>query len=360
MNGCRNVRSWMMACGALLAAGACTTTLTLDDGQGSADAGDASAGGQSGSDAEAVEAGAPLGGSGGGSAVPSRDAGTPAAEPDSGGESRPPEATTRWTGNAADCPPAAPEAEALCDVAESQVCAYFGDDPENQAQSIYRECACRAFCGSSAAELHWDCYRNIGAQRMACPPEQPESRSSCFGLKGVQCWYPQEVTCSCPTDPNDSSWRCIDESAPAVEHPAVVDPDTVVRDMTAEDRQAWCEWYTRPEPGFPPPPELEPDPDGFYPDTGCASSTSFLGCAVSRPSGLPASACVANLELSPCEATVRDLNDCALSMRYFKPSPYGCARYLDAPGCAGTIVVGAAYDGLARDGGLTGCRVRVQ
>jgi hypothetical protein len=55
----------------------------------------------------------------------------------------------------------------------------------------------------------------------------------------------------------------------------VVDEDTVVSEMTDAERAAWCAWYAPEEaiePGFPLPPELEPTEDGFYPDTGCATS----------------------------------------------------------------------------------------
>jgi hypothetical protein len=65
---------------------------------------------------------------------------------------------------------------------------------------------------------------------------------------------------------------------------------------------------------------------------------------------------------------VRDLSDCAASAKFFQPSPIGCARYLDTPGCSGTIVINAVpnYPGTAGapsmpDAGLgAGCLVRVR
>lgn len=358
MNRSMPMQSWLVL-GCALAVGACTKALVLEDGEHRADAG-ASQGGRGG-------AGGVGGATGSAGSAPSR-AGDAGFAPD-GGDAPAPPPETRWTGNSADCPAARPEHRSACDLAEGQVCAYFGDDPEVQAQSYYSECACRMHCAAGGAELRWDCYQNIGSGRMDCPAQQPEHGSSCFGLKGYQCSYPVLVTCSCPTEANDSNWRCEDYSPPDTEHPTVVDPDKQVRDLNDDERQAWCEWYAAPEPGFPAPPELEPNADGFYPDTGCASSSDFLGCSANRPTGLPVSACVANLALSSCEATVRDLNDCALSMKFFEPSPFGCARYLGASGCSGTIInghldghaFGGAGGSFGLDGGAgNGCLVRVR
>jgi hypothetical protein len=361
---------WLLAVCCSLAAAACTETLTIDDGAGAADGGHPPDDGERSDSGTVPDATMPDAGNArvdAGSSAVGPDAGS--VEVDGGGESSLPVPTTRWTGNPDDCPAAPPENEALCDVAEGQVCAYYRDDPENQGQTLYNECSCQAFCGSSASELHWQCYRNIGSQRMDCPAAQPEHGSSCYGLKGYTCWYPVNVECRCPTDANDSDWRCAVEGVPDIGEPPDVDPDTRVGEMSAEQRETWCEWYTHPDPGFPPPPNLEPNAEGFYPDTGCNAAFDFLGCSLSRPTGLSREACVANLALSSCEATVRNLNDCVQSMTGFQPSPYGCARYIDAPGCAGTIVNGSAVGGDGSAGsGLPpldaavgdGCLIRVR
>jgi hypothetical protein len=57
------------------------------------------------------------------------------------------------------------------------------------------------------------------------------------------------------------------------------------------------------------------------------------------PHEYPASACVANLAISSCEATLGDLTDCVLTVRAGQPAPHGCARYLTAIGCGETIVL---------------------
>jgi hypothetical protein len=364
-----NAMRWLLLCG-LLGTAACTRAQRLGDAAAPATAGAGGTAGTAGRagaarDSEASDAGG---------FAHSEAGSTPPDDPSTldagGGDDAPlPVATTRWAGNADGCPASAPQHGDPCEIAEGDTCAYYWEDPAIPGQTFYSECACRAFCGSSATELHWDCYRNIGASYMACPPEQPEDGSSCFGLKGYECYYPTSVSCRCPNEPNEDSWECASEASPVPDHPSVVDEDKLVRDLTDEEREAWCAWYAPVEPGFPAPPELEPTADGFYPDTGCNSSGDFLGCAVSRPTDLPASACVANLALSTCEASVRELNDCVLSMRWFEPAPFGCARYLDAPGCSGTLVNGHDGGGAGSGGSFGGagggsdanaCLVRVR
>jgi hypothetical protein len=130
------------------------------------------------------------------------------------------------------------------------------------------------------------------------------------------------------------------EAPPSDAHPSVVDEDKIVRDLSDSERAAWCAWYAPSdvEPGFPEPPAREPTAEGFYPEGGC-TFTTVTGCTVNMPTGLPAAACEDNLALSSCAASVRDMNDCVLSVRNRTPSPTGCARYLDA-GCSGTLLNG--------------------
>lgn len=363
-------------------AGACTRTLTIDDGTGQAGAaGEAGAAGDSAGSGGAGAAGETGSGEAGnaGDSAGTGSAGEAGAAGDSAGSGEggsagetgdeddgpggslagAPLATTRWLGNAEGCPETAPSNGDLCTIAEGEACAYYTDDT-SIGQTFYSECSCQAFCGSSATELHWNCGRSIGAGLVECPAEQPENGSSCFGLKGVECWYPKDVTCMCPTAADDSDWRCVNDASPPAEHPDVVDEDRIVAEMSEAERAAWCAWYAMPPaPGFPEPPVLEPDANGFYPDTGCNASADFLGCAVQRPTDLPAAACAANLALSTCQATVRELNDCVLSMMRFTLSPGGCARYIDA-GCSGTLVIS---DGTTFEDPFAmsqSCRVRVE
>lgn len=343
----------------LLFAGACQRTLTIDDGMGQAGAasedGQAGEAGRAGDDGEAGamgEAGAGIagatdqsGGAGGASGSTAGDDGAAGAAGETGdgwggSNADSPLATTHWVGNQASCSSSVPQNESQCGIEEGQVCSYYFAEAQSQGQSFYSECACRAFCGTSGTELHWDCYRSTGSTFVDCPDEQPETGSSCFGSKGTSCLYPPWVTCECPSDPNDSSWRCVFEAPAMQEHPSVVDENAIVSELTEQQRAAFCAWYAPPvEPGFPEPPVREPNANGFYPYSGCAV-TEALGCTTNLPTGLPAAACEANLALSTCEATMRDLIDCVLSAQRGNPSPNGCPSYLATPGCSGTLVNG--------------------
>lgn len=268
--------------------------------------------------------------------------------------------TTRWTGNDESCP-AEPVYTGPCEV-EGLVCGYYVQEGSNLDDTGYSECACHMSCTDSGTEMQWECYGNSGGRLDLCPAEQPEEGSSCFGLKGVQCYYPVNVACGCPSDAADSSWHCEYTREPAPAHPDVVDEDTVVSELTDEERASWCAWYAPAptvEPGFPPPPEREPTEDGFYPDTGCVGTTTY-GCSTLQPGDLPASACEDNLALSTCTATVRELTDCVLTAQAHGPAPNGCARYLNTPGCPGTLVHGGYSQDNPDPGFGDACLVRVR
>ena len=327
----KTVLQWQLSM-SVVALCACSESLMLDDGdKGSEDAhvagarGTVDGGGRSGSEEETEDA----------QQIP----------------------ITHWTGNPESCPSTAPEDRSQCDVdREGLVCGYFFDTPENSGQSSYRECGCRSFCGTVGAP-EWNCYRNMEAPRMACPEVQPEHGASCYGLRGYRCFYPPLVTCSCPSE-SEANWECAHEGRYVPGPPADVDAGKRVSELSSDERVAWCHWFTKPEPGFPERLELKPDADGYYPDTGCYTTTD-LDCDVLMPSALSAGACTANLELSSCEAPVSELNDCVRTIMSTVPQPRGCARYLEAPGCSGTIVIG-------RDARAPGdstnerCRVRVR
>lgn len=362
---------------ALLAVSACTKTLTIDDGQGALGAAGEGAGtgagehsaGRAGRAGGTGAAGAGAAGDDGAAGAAGKDGATggggeggqTGADDDGfGGRGDDgPLATTRWTGNEPGCPATPPDNEQACEAEEGLTCAYYYDQPGAPAQTNYSECACRAFCGG---DMKWDCYRNTGGGVSECPATQPEQGSGCFGFKGVECYYPATVTCSCPREGADPQWRCGQEAPPAVAHPSVIDEDKIVGELTAAERAAWCAWYAPVEPGFPQPRLLPANEDGYYPYTGCATGTS-LGCNYTLPMGLPARACEANLALSSCAATVFELNDCVLSLRNQTPSPFGCARYLDSPGCSGTLVNGVGEVPSVASAALPGndsCLVKVE
>lgn len=282
-----------------------------------------------------------------------------------------PVATNRWIGNPADCPGAPPATGSNCGP-EDLICAYSYQNPNNPAQQEYEECGCREGCDVDAPVLRWDCYRNasVGFGGL-CPSEQPEHGTSCFGLKGTTCYYPTEVECQCPNESGNDNWDCRTQLVALAALPGTFPEDTRIRDLSDMDRQAWCEWLTAPEPGFPGPAEVPPDPDGYYPAMGCATQSGTLGCpGILMPHNFPASACVANLALSSCQAPLGDLTDCVLTVRYQQRAPHGCARYLTAPNCGDTIILstgGSALDAGAGTAGTTAaptgadaCRLRIQ
>lgn len=284
-----------------------------------------------------------------------------------------PIATNRWTGNPTECPGAPPSTGTGCGP-EALTCAYSYKNPNTPAQHEYTECACRMGCDTDAPVLRWDCYRHWSiAGAGTCPVEQPEQGTSCFGLKGTTCPYPLDVECECPATIGNDDWDCRSQRVDLPMLPANFPGSKRIRDLTDGDRQNWCAWLTEPEPGFPSPPEVAPDADGYYPEMGCATQSGTLGCpGIMEPHGYPASVCVANLALSSCEATLGDLTDCVLTVRFQQPAPHGCAPYLTAPGCGDTIILGTG-DSLADAGagsaGTTGgsaapgaasCRLRVR
>jgi hypothetical protein len=258
------------------------------------------------------------------------------------------------SGNSADCPAQAVEASTACFAAEGTVCAYTRPDPETATQQEYLECTCRADCGGAAPVTRWDCHSVIMGVQAPCPEEKPEDGSSCFGLRGNDCYYPTETECSCRGDSQSATWKCTSQGPQPGAHPTGIDESTRVSDLSADQRAAWCDWLTQREPGYPPWPELEPDSDGYYPNDTCAD-TQYLSCAVRMPLSYAASACVANLKLSSCEASLYDLTECVLTLRY-RTNEHGCGHYIDVPGCDGTI----ALSGPIVDGPTNTCRLRVR
>jgi hypothetical protein len=282
------------------------------------------------------------------------DSGASLDDDDAGAQSN---ARPLWTGNPAACPRDPVAREGACSSGEEGLlCAYRFPDPEHSSQSVYEECSCLADCGDAAGKRHWYCSVEVGHLTSSCPAQQPEDGSSCFGLKGETCPYAPGTHCTCPEDPGDVAWSC-QEIGLHTEHPRGLDESKRVRDLSDSERQAWCAWLARRPPGFPPYPDLDPTCDGFYPDTGCTTST-YLKCSMAMPTNFPASACIENLQLSRCSAPLYDLSECVLTMQSEWPTGHGCARFIDAPGCSGTIVREGGPS--ADDFGNDFCRLRVR
>ena len=179
------------------------------------------------------------------------------------------------------------------------------------------------------------------------------------------CFYPPYITCTCSIEGFDNAWHCEDLSAPLIvdgTHPASIDEMKRVRDLTDAERQTWCEWYavlnSVYRPPLPLPPETPLTPHGYTTNQPCTVSAAGFQCRGAVPTSLPISYCKGNLALSECEAPLSELNDCVLTMqRECRPSPFGCAPYLGAPGCSGTIVTALGPNGIGGNsstGGSTG------
>jgi hypothetical protein len=249
----------------------------------------------------------------------------------SGGTPEPPpeEVGVIQGGSSEGCPEQQPATLEAC-VDESLVCGY------RTPSGNYDECDCSEV---KEGELGWNCVRNFLSFGRGCPTEKPKHGESCFGSFGSQCDYPERTTCSCSSE--IQTWECQDGSVPDhLTHPESVEPEAPIDELTDEQRNDWCSWYTQAMtgPGFPPPADVPVDAEGYTTNSGCSFSYGFP-CRASWPQ-LSARQCAQNLALSACAAPIAELSDCIATLRSgCQPSPHGCARYLEKPDCAGTIVL---------------------
>ncbi|MEJ7730212.1 MAG: hypothetical protein WKG00_13465 [Polyangiaceae bacterium] len=267
-------------------------------------------------------------------------------------------AESTWTGNSASCPTAAPDTLDACGV-EGDICAYWD---EGETSQHYRECACRE---SSSATLAFDCY--IATTLYSCPATPPVSGESCWGHVGTTCQSPVLSTCTCDAG-DDPKWSCVAEhpGADLPAPPATVDPGNSIDALSAAERSAWCAWYDTAHmpPGHPPLPETPLTTDGWTgTDGSCLNGGGDFFSAGSLVH-IPPSYCESNLGISTCEAPVSELTDCVLTILSSAsgghwPYHHGCARYLDKPGCLGTIVSPPIEEG-ASDGFGAGCDLKIE
>jgi hypothetical protein len=106
-----------------------------------------------------------------------------------------------------------------------------------------------------------------------------------------------------------------------------------VVDLTDQDRRQWCEWFVC---ALLDGKTLEPQPltsDGYTTRNAC-QVTDFSANGV-LDQGLSLDECIGNLELSKCQATMSDLDDCVLA--FYDPHITSCGPYLATSGCSGTI-----------------------
>jgi hypothetical protein len=260
------------------------------------------------------------------------------------------------TNNPAECPALAPSG--ICNATEGLVCTYRGT-----TNGIFYDYACGCWAGNRT-ELWWGCSQMTGSE--LCPESEPAATDSCFGARGVECGYAPREICTCSTVATDPLWECatLTNAATQLDPPASVNPATPLDAMSDADRQAWCRWYVdlnNGGPGYPEPNVGGVDANGYLYNVGCNVGWDFYDLA-QRPT-VPTVYCEQNLALTTCELTVSDLTDCILSVINSWPSPRGCGRYLDTPGCSGTIVshnLPGQSTGTGGAPGDLGCTLRVR
>lgn len=115
-----------------------------------------------------------------------------------------------------------------------------------------------------------------------------------------------------------------------------VDLNKLVKDLSLDEAQAWCGWFTRvfPLAGSPMPEDRPVDPEGFV------SGYGAIGCEMTGvcTEHLSQGHCVENLRHQPCEATLEELDACIGVLWGLCQLTERCAPFLAAPSCLGTIV----------------------
>ena len=223
-----------------------------------------------------------------------------------------------------------------------------------------QECMCVEW---GAKDLRWYCDSTKVA--LNCPDEMPVPGSDCFGHFETMCSYPVGDRCGC--DLASISWRC---SSPRLPHfpvaPSSPDANTPIDRLDAEGRAQYCEWYSFLPWGSDSMQEQEVDAEG---KAGGACAAGFQPACFGTVVMLSAKQCAQNLALSTCSAPLAQLTDCVTTM-YSQcalsgygqcaclPSPHGCARFFETPGCSGTLVISkGAYASQTAD---NSCKVQVE
>jgi hypothetical protein len=240
------------------------------------------------------------------------------------------DADPRFICNDTSCPASPPEFDSVCDVREWQSCAYRWNE---NGQGNYVGCTC--FEKNSTVKM-WDC-RQSG--EYGCPQQQPIPGTSCYSLGTSSCSYPPHISCGCNIGDPGALWRCEDRGTIpglATTGPAGVPEDKTVKELTDAEAQTWCDWLLKIDGPRADPPEGPVSVDGYATNLGYRMNARFYAGAC-MPLQIPTSYCVANLKIAPCEATIAELNDCALTMVRDLPSPHGCGRFQARAYCEDTI-----------------------
>lgn len=319
----RNASYGLCAVALALAVYACNGTLKVDNQQSALDGGVSGSGGSGG----AVQDGAP-----------------PVPFPVGVGDPT----------NEESCPQSSPSVNDAC-ATEGQWCRYTNEDAQHNHSYFY--CGCWE---AGENDLEWSCGMSHGDPEV-CPSQPPTPGSSCSGSGGLNCYYtPQSTVCTCPLN-GSADWECHDTSVSLPAQPSSPDPGTPINELSDGDREAWCTWYLQVYQNSNPP--ATPLNNGWTTNTGCTNGIGTGGfmCEALFPL-IPVEYCKGNLSLSSCAAPVSELSDCLLSVMSIAggeciPSPHGCARYMEKPGCTGTMALGAST-GAGGAGG--NCSIQVE
>jgi hypothetical protein len=294
--------------GALIGAVSCSGKLNVGDRDtGAADESASGSDGESPSSSGGKSASGSGGKSGSGGSATQSDPFPPVLGPD------------------AKCPSDLPSSNERCEL-ERAACRYSADDGQ------YQDCLC---VEASQGDLRWSCL--LGATDPRCPSEPVVHGADCNGYYSLSCHYPYATYCNCA--PSDGTWQCYKPWRPDFPPlPTMPDPEKPIAELDDAERSAWCEWLHAANAGlgFPAPEDAPVGPDGkIFPS--CHQSNGGLACNASVPQ-LSFRQCAQNLALSSCSMPISALSDCvATVLKNCSPSPHGCARYLESPGCSGTI-----------------------
>jgi hypothetical protein len=264
----------------------------------------------------------------------------------------------RHVGRDPACSAAAPEQDSACP-STGLVCDYSRSDG-------WDSCRCR---DGGDGRPKWRCFSE--SMQYDCPLDRPEHGAPCAGMVGRSCAYLRDLGCTCDADrllpPNRNvtcacdktteTWRCANaptnqsatEGQKELERVCIgtevtrtrppVDESLLVANLTDADATAWCRWFTSDIRGDGPPPPSQP-PLTF--DDGSVGGYGYIWCnspiAACVPA-VPQDICLTSLRRRPCQAPLKALTDCYLTLASrCEPVGQACLALRAAPGCLQTVV----------------------